>query len=134
MFKKNKKLVVDQNYLEKIPVRSDLKWTTNDEGKVTLWIHNTAFLQKVTQKLFFKPEYSQVHLDAHGSFIWPLIDGESDIIKISEAVKEHFGDDAEPLYPRLIKFFEILKSYNFIYFKDEMEALQAKKNKKKKKK
>ena len=134
MFKKKKKFVVDHNYLEKVPVRADLKWTTNDEGKVTLWIHNTALLQKLTQKIFFKPEYSQVHLDFNGSFVWPLIDGERNIIEIGELVKEHFGDAAEPLYERLVKFFEILKSYNFIYFKDEMEALEAKKNKKKNKK
>lgn len=134
MFKKKKKIVVDQNYLERIPVRADLKWTTDDEGKVTLWIHNTALLQKITQKIFFKPEYSQVHLDVNGSFIWPLIDGEADILAISEKVKEHFGEAAEPLYPRLVKFFEILKSYNFIHFKDEEEAMQAKKSKKKNKK
>ena len=133
MFKKKKKAELDKNYLEKIPVRADLKWTVDDEQKATLWIHNDALLQKLTQKLFFKPEYSQVHLDFNGSYTWQLIDGESDIIEIGKKVKEHFGDAAEPLYERLAKFFQILRSYNFIYFKDEEEAYKAKQNKKKKK-
>ncbi|MCR5543048.1 MAG: PqqD family protein, partial [Eubacterium sp.] len=38
-----------------------------------------------------------------GSFIWPLIDGKTSIYNIGEAVKEHFGEEEEPLYPRLVQ-------------------------------
>ena len=31
-------------------------------------------------------------------------------------VKEEFGEAAEPLYPRIIKYFEIVESYHFIKF------------------
>jgi hypothetical protein len=51
-----------------------------------------------------------------GSFIWPLLDGETDIIALGEKVKEHFGEKAEPLYERLAKYIQILESYNFIKF------------------
>ena len=49
-----------------------------------------------------------------GSFVWPLLDGEKDIIALGKLVKEHFGDKAEPLYERLAKYFQILESYTFI--------------------
>ena len=40
-----------------------------------------------------------------------------DILKLGELVEEHFGEKAEPLYPRLAKFFQILESYGFVSFK-----------------
>ena len=113
-----KKEVINQNYLEKIPVKQEgLKWDVDEQGIVTLYVHNTGLMKKITQKLFVKPEYTQVHLDENGSFIWPLIDGEKNIIELGKLVKEHFGEKAEPLYPRLAKFFEILESYGFVSFK-----------------
>jgi len=115
---KKKKEVISQNYLENIPVRQEgLRWDVNDKGLVTLYVHNTGLMKKITQKLLKKPEYTQVHLDENGSFIWPLIDGKKNIIELGEPVKAHFGEKAEPLYPRLAKFFQILESYGFVSFK-----------------
>ena len=115
---KKKKEVIDKNYLEKIPVRPEgLRWDVNGKGLVTLYVHNTGLMKKITQKLLKKPEFSQVHLDENGSFVWSLIDGEKNIIELGVLVKEHFGEKAEPLYPRLAKFFQILESYGFVSFK-----------------
>ena len=33
-----------------------------------------------------------------------------------KSLKEEFGDAAEPLYPRIIKYFQIVESYHFIKF------------------
>lgn len=113
-----KKEVINQNYLENIPVRQEgLKWDVDEQGMVTLYVHNTGLMKKITQKLLKKPEYTQVHLDENGSFIWPLIDGKKNIIELGKIVKEHFGEKAEPLYPRLAKFFQILESYGFVSLK-----------------
>ncbi|MGN0165764.1 MAG: PqqD family protein [Lachnospiraceae bacterium] len=117
--KKKKESQISANYLENIPVRNEkLKWTTDDDGIVTLHVHNTGFFNRACQKLFKKPEYTHVHLDQNGSFIWPLIDGEKQIMDYGEPVKERFGESAEPLYPRLAKFFQILQSYGFISYKE----------------
>ena len=107
-----------ENFLEKIPVRSSfIKWSLSENKKVTLEIENTGFFNKIAQKFFGRPKTSYVHLDDMGSFVWPIIDGEKNIIAIGELVKEKFGQDCEPLYERLAKFFQILASYNFITFK-----------------
>ena len=112
-----KKEIISENYLERIPVRSSyLSWTQAEDGKVTLEIENTGFFNRVAQRFFGKPKTSYVHLDKTGSFVWPLIDGKKNILLLGEAVKEAFGEDAEPLYERLAKFFQILESYNFITF------------------
>ena len=114
-----KKNIVSANYLEKIPLRHpDINWSADENGVVTLEIENTGFFNRVAQKLFKKPKISYVHLDENGSFIWPLLDGENDIIAIGEKVDEHFGEAAHPLYERLVKFFQILESYHFIIWKN----------------
>lgn len=104
-----------ENYLEKIPVRHpDIRWSADDKGIVTLEIENTGVFNRIAQKLFKKPRVSYIHLDENGSFVWPLIDGKTDIIGLGKAVDSHFGQAAHPLYERLSEFFRILESYSFI--------------------
>ena len=110
---KNKK----ENLLEKIPVRQIDDWTQDDQGIVTLNIHNKGVFNKIAQTLFKKPKISYVHLDEMGSFIWPIIDGETNIIDLGKAVEEHFGEKANPLYERLAKYIKILESYGFVKLK-----------------
>lgn len=105
----------DKNFLERIPQKNpDIGWTAGDDNKVTLEIQNKGLFNRLAQKLLKKPKISYVHLDENGSFIWPLIDGKKDIIALGEAVEEHFGEKAHPLYERLAKYFQILDSYGFI--------------------
>ena len=106
------------NFLEQIPVKNEkIGWSTDEKGVVTLEIENKGFFNRLAQKLFKKPKVSYVHLDEMGSFIWPIIDGKSDITAIGKAVDEHFGEKAHPLYERLAQYFSILKSYGFVDFK-----------------
>ena len=109
-----KKNVISRNYLEGIPLRSDkLKWS-EDGGIITLEIENKGIFNKIAQRFFKKPKISYVHLDEMGSFVWPILNGEMNLIEIGQQVKAHFGEKAEPLYERLAKYFQILESYGFI--------------------
>lgn len=117
MKKRNKKKMADINYLDLIPEKnSSLKWHTDLKERVILEVENTGIMNKITQNLFNKPRFTKVHLDANGSFIWPLIDGKRTVADIAVLVKEQFGEAAEPLYPRIIKYFQIVESYHFIRF------------------
>ncbi len=110
-----KKAKISANYLEKIPsIPTELGWNQDGDGKVTLEIKNKGWANKIAQTLFKRPKVSYIHLDEFGSFVWTLIDGERDLTTIGEKVKEHFGENVEPLYPRLAKFFQILDSYGFV--------------------
>jgi len=97
--------------------KEGLGWSTDEKGLVTLEIQNTGIMNRIAQKLFKKPKVSYVHLEEVGSFVWPLLDGEKTILVLGEAVKEHFGEKAEPLYERLAKYFQILDSYRFVEWK-----------------
>ena len=104
----------DTNYLDKIPVHPDIKWTTDKNGIVTLEIENKGAMNRFAQKFFKKPKVSYIHLDKNGSFVWPLIDGKKSISDLAKDVDAHFGEEAHPLYERLAQFFKVLDSYKFI--------------------
>ena len=76
-----------ENFLE----NEKLGWSEK-EGIITLEIENIGVFNRVAQKFFKKPKISYVHLDEMGSFIWPVIDGEKNLIEIGKGVKEHFGE------------------------------------------
>ena len=112
-----KQNISTENYLEKIPNREVKMYSFDNEGIVTLEIENRGIANRIAQKLLKKPKTSYIHLDRFGSFVWSKIDGEKSIVEIGKDVEAKFGEEAKPLYERLAKFFEILKSYNFISFK-----------------
>lgn len=114
MMKKEKECK-GQNYLERRPARpAGIEWSADKEGIITLDIENTGFFNWIAQKFFKRPRISHIHLDKIGSFVWPLMDGEANIIELGKQVDEHFGTEAAPLYERLAKFFQVLDSYHFI--------------------
>lgn len=89
-------------------------WSADESGIVTLNIENTGVFNRLAQRLLHKPEVTYIHLDKIGSFVWPVMDGEMNIIDLAKLVEEEFGDDAAPLYERLAKYFQILDSYHFV--------------------
>lgn len=114
---KKKKSEPQINYLDLIPERAPgLKWHKDLKERVILEVENTGAFNTIAQKIFNKPRYTKVHLEPTGSFLWPLIDGERTVADLAVFVKEEFGEKAEPLYPRLVKYFQILESYHFVRF------------------
>ncbi len=115
---KEKKEKNEKNFLDIIPKRNEkIRWTKEEkDGKteVTLEIDNVGIINKIAQKLLKKPKVSYIHLDEMGSFIWQYIDGEKTVYEIATYVDDHFGEKANPLYERLIKYLKILESYGFI--------------------
>ncbi len=117
MSKKRKKNEPQINYLDLIPQQSgELKWHRDLKNRVILEVENTGLFNTIAQKVFNKPRFTKVHLDGQGSFIWPLIDGQKAVADLAELVKAEFGEAAEPLYPRIVKYFQIMESYHFVKF------------------
>lgn len=115
---KKKNTPSGENYLERVPLRTPgIAWTTEADGLVTLEIENRGWANRLAQKLFHRPKISHVHLDEMGSFIWPLLSEDRDIIALGKQVEARFGEAANPLYERLVKYMQILESYHFIQWK-----------------
>lgn len=113
--KKTKKAPTGENYLDYVPCHNpEIKYEIDGEHKVTIFQENKGMFNFIAQKLFKKPRISQIHLDEMGNFIWPLMDGERNLIEIAELVKAEFGEKAEPLYNRLVQYVRTLETYGFI--------------------
>lgn len=112
---KRNKTAGKENYLDKVPAFSEkLSWRQEDDGLVTILMENTGIFNRIFQVFFKKPKISYIHLDEMGSFILPLVDGKRSVYDISILVKEHFGEKAEPLYERLVKFMQVLEENGFV--------------------
>ncbi len=112
-----RKNTISENYLEKIPKRNVMNFSVDEKNIITLEIENRGLANKIAQKILKKPKISYIHLDKFGSFVWSKIDGVKSIIDIGKDIEKEFGDEANPLYERLAKYFEILRSYDFVSFK-----------------
>ena len=100
MSKKSKKN--EKNYLDFIPVKNpDIEYETDENGIVTVFIEWKGFYHKIAQKIFRRPRVSDIKMDKYGSFVWHAIDDEKDVHQL------------------LIKFLEIMKDNNLIYWKGE---------------
>ena len=106
-----------ENYLDYIPVISAKNTWSEENGVVTIHMVHRGVYAAIAQKVFHRPRVSHIALDAHGSFIFPKIDGTRTIGELALLVKAEFGADAEPLYERLVKYMQILRNNGFIYFK-----------------
>lgn len=106
-----------KNYLDLIPRRApEIEFHREEDGRIVLRVENTGVFNRMAQKWFRRPRYTQVHMDKYGSFLWPLMDGEKTVMELARLQKEEFGDEVEPLYPRIVKYFQIMESYRFVTF------------------
>ena len=106
-----------ENYLDFIPVvNGQNTWDRGEDGVVTIHMVNRGFYNTLAQKLFHTPRVSHIKLDEYGSFLWMRIDGVKTVGQLALELKEAYGERAEPLYDRLVKYIQILHNNRFILF------------------
>ena len=55
-----------------------------------------------------------IHLEKYDSFIWLQIDGKRSVKEIADLLKKKFGDETEPLYPRISLYMKSLYDNSFV--------------------
>ena len=106
-----------ENYLDFIPVvNGQNTWDRGEDGVVTIHMVNRGFYNTLAQKLFHTPRVSHIKLDEYGSFLWMRIDGVKTVGQLALELKAAYGEKAEPLYDRLVKYMQILRNNRFILF------------------
>ncbi|USG99936.1 PqqD family protein [Thermococcus argininiproducens] len=101
-----------EDYLKLIPKRLDKIELRKIDNKYYLLIPMSSRLDFLARKLH--GEYRRLELDEVGAFVWELCDGTRTIEQIGKKVKEKFGENAEPLYERLVTFILELYKRNLI--------------------
>ncbi len=103
--------------MDLIPIPdSGITFREEESGCITLLVHRKGFFDRLAQKLVHKSDTSEIELDEMGSFIWKLLDGRTTVYELGKPVREQFGEAAEPLYERIVKYMQILNSYRFVKF------------------
>ena len=107
-----------QNYLDFVPVINPKNtWAADEAGVVTIHMVHRGFYASIAQKFFHTPRVSHIKLDEYGSFLWKEMDGERSVGQLALKMKERFGEQAEPLYDRLVKYMQILHNNQFVLFR-----------------
>lgn len=109
------------NYLDYVPFHDTAcECVYNEPGQVIVVRHNKGIYNKIAQLIFSRPELSYVRLDDMGSYVWGLIDGQRTVYDIALKVSGRYGQDAEPLYDRLVQYMKILSEQGIIIMKCEI--------------
>ena len=114
-----------ENYLDFVPaVNGQNTWDRGEDGVVTIHMVNRGFYNTLAQKLFHTPRGRHIKLEEYGSFLWTRLDGVKTVGQLALELKEAYGEKAEPLYDRLVKYMQILRNNRFILFvgRDRVKA------------
>lgn len=107
-----------KNYLDFVPLTNPQNtWSEDEQGIVTVHMVHRGVYAGIAQKFFHTPRVSHIKLDEYGSFLWKKIDGVKTVGELALQMKEQFGQQAEPLYDRLVKYMQILYNNKFILYK-----------------
>lgn len=89
----------------------------NSEQKAIIEIYHKGFYAFICSKFLNKPNKTKIKLDEIGSYLFLLIDGNTTVYEIAQNLKQKFNENTEPLYPRLIKYLQLLVSKKAIILK-----------------
>lgn len=86
-------------------IRDGQEFEVTEYGSVIMKIKQEHKLQRFFRKLGKHiPEYKRTELDALGSFVVRQLDGQRTVGEVGELVEAEFGEDAHPVYERLLLF------------------------------
>ena len=99
------------NFLDMVPVR--MKGIGKNKEFLLVPIYETRRGECIAKLIKLRTR-RRIKLDDYGWMVWKLIDGRRDIRKIGKILKQRYGNDVEPLYPRISKFMAYLQTLKLI--------------------
>lgn len=76
-----------------------------------------SFFDRLLRKVVpHKQQWERYPLDARGSRIWSLIDGDRDVTALVERYREIYPDDDKQVPARVMSFLHILEKHGFVDF------------------
>ena len=103
------------NYLDVVYVPADgLAYRENEDGAVVLDMEHTGFFDRIAQRFFQRPRVSHITLDAYGSALWKLLDGERGVGAVAGAMETAFPDERERMLDRCVQFLGTLEANHFV--------------------
>ena len=110
--------MLPENILDLIPHRTCRWYRPHRTGLYVIrkrrFPLGSSLYQRIFMKLLNRDDFVKIHLDEYGSSIFGFIDGKKNVRDIGEKVREKFGKDVEPVYPRMAAFLTNMDSNGII--------------------
>ncbi|SDZ37009.1 PqqD family protein [Thermoactinomyces sp. DSM 45892] len=107
------------NLLEMKPcLRSHFQIEKNEENQnlCKVLLPRLSWIERFSIRFLKQPLVIKVQLDSLGSFVIQRCEGVRTVQQISDDLLNHFGEEAEPILPRLAKFLEMVEVNGWIHF------------------
>ncbi|MGD6816419.1 PqqD family protein [Metabacillus sp. 84] len=116
MFKRKK----ERNLLELVPLLADhVSFERKENGKGILLVQRTNAVERFSVRFLKQPAVRTIQMDEYGTFILSEMGEEATVDDLASRMSAHFGENAEPVLPRLTKFLQILESQEWLNWKNE---------------
>lgn len=125
MLKKRKVNLKDRNLLDMLPVLRDGLAAVGESGRVTVHVPRQSWIERQAVRFLKQPAVIKVRLDELGSAVVSRCDGSHTVSDIADGLRAEFGEAAEPLLPRLVKFIEVMEANGWLDWQDEPAGLDA---------
>ncbi|KZZ85382.1 PqqD family peptide modification chaperone [Bacillus sp. SJS] len=116
MFNKKK----ERNLLELVPLLANhVELQMKDGGKGVLIVQRANWAERFSIRFLKQPSFRTIQMDEYGTYALSQMKNDATVADLANAMSAHFGEDAEPVLPRLTKFIQILESQEWLVWKDE---------------
>lgn len=89
-----------------------------EDSPAYLIVERTSWAERMSVKFLKQPSVRRIKLDENGEFVIRQMITRKTVSDIAGEIKAHFGEEAEPVLPRLVKFLEILEAQEWIFWKE----------------
>ncbi|MCY9774173.1 PqqD family protein [Paenibacillus larvae] len=114
-----RKTAEDRNLLDMKPMLKDHIRFVSEEDQSRVEIERKNWLERLSVKWMKQPPTRNIHLDPLGAAVIRQCEGTRTVQQIADRVYEEFGEEAEPLLPRLVKFIEIMELNDWLSWKKD---------------
>ncbi|SFX42323.1 Coenzyme PQQ synthesis protein D (PqqD) [Thermoactinomyces sp. DSM 45891] len=119
MLQRTKKKPSPPNLLEMKPLlRSHFQIEKNEENQnlCKVLLPRMSWIERFSIRFLNQPLMIKVQLDSLGSFVIQRCEGVQTVQQISDDLLNQFGEEAEPILPRLATFLEMIEVNGWIHF------------------
>lgn len=120
-FLRSNKNTEDQNLLDMIPLLKEGLTIEQGNDSVIVFVPRQSWIERQAVRFLKQPAMIKVKLDDLGAAVATKCDGYHSISDIAVSLQVEFGEAAEPLIPRLVKFVEWMEVNQWIEWKPLME-------------
>lgn len=114
-----RKAAEERNLLDMKPMLKDHIRLVSEEDQSRVEIERKNWLERLSVKWMKQPATRNINLDPLGAAVIRQCDGTRTVQQMADQIYEEFGEEAEPLLPRLVKFIEIMELNDWFSWKQD---------------